>query len=82
MNGPTKKPRIGLGLEPLEVGTFFAGLLVVFGLYLESGADWANALANRRWPGRPIEGTALVALGVFAEVAIGIFIARSAKASR
>jgi hypothetical protein len=79
MNGLSKKPGMGLGLEPLEIGTFFAGLVVVVGLYLESGPDWANALASHKWPARPIEGTALVALGVFAEVAIGIFIARSAK---
>jgi len=79
MNGPTKKPKIGLGLEPLESAIVFAGLVVVFGLYLESGPDWAQAAKNHAWPARPITGTALVALGVFAEVAIGLFIARSAK---
>jgi hypothetical protein len=79
MNGPTKKPKLGLALEPLEVAIFFAGLVVVFGLYLESGADWAKAAKSHVWPARPVTGTALVALGVFAEVAIGLFIARSAK---
>jgi hypothetical protein len=79
MKDPINKPKIGLGLEPLEVATVFAGLVVVFGLYLESGPDWTKSAKRHVWPERPVTGTALVALGVFAEVAIGLFIARRAK---
>jgi hypothetical protein len=63
----------------LEVATFFAGLLVVIGLLMESGPEAWTAIITRIWPHREVTGNALVIMGVFSEVAIGLFIARSAK---
>jgi hypothetical protein len=78
--GPISKDiKVGFGLDALEVATFFAGLLVVIGLLMESGPEAWTAIINRIWPHREVTGTALVTIGVFAEVAIGLFIARSAK---
>ena len=79
MKAPTNKDKLGFGLDGLEVATFFAGLLVVIGLLMESGPEaWTSAI-NRMWPRREITGNVLVTIGVFAEVSIGIFIARSSK---
>src|SRR4051812_13375972 len=78
MKGPTKKPRrIRLGW--LERFTTLAGLLVVLGVWMESGRELSWAIISRTWPRQEAVGGALVAIGVFAEVAIGLFIARSAK---
>lgn len=80
MKGPIKKDiKVGFGLEGLEVATFFAGLLVVIGLLMESGPEAWTAIIKRLWPHREVTGNVLVTIGVFAEVAIGLFIARSAK---
>jgi hypothetical protein len=80
MKGPiSKEIKVGFGLDALEVATFFAGLLVVIGLLMESGPEAWTAMINRMWPHREVTGNALVTIGVFAEVAIGLFIARSAK---
>jgi hypothetical protein len=80
MKGPISKDiRVGFGLDGLEVATFFAGLLVVIGLLMESGPEAWTAIMQRLWPHREVTGNALVTIGVFAEVAIGLFIARSAK---
>lgn len=80
MKGPINKDRkIAFGLDGLEVASIFAGLLVVLGLLMESGPEvWQNIM-NRVWPQRGLVGGALVTLGVFAEVAIGVFIARAGK---
>jgi hypothetical protein len=79
MNGPIRKPRIGLGLDGLEIALVFAGVLVVVGLLLESGPEMWQSFVKRQIPARDVVGGALVALGVFSEVSIGIFISRSAK---
>jgi hypothetical protein len=78
MKGPTKKPnRIRLGW--LERFITLAGLLVVLGVWMESGRELSQAIMSRTWPRQEAVGGALVVIGVFAEVAIGLFIARSAK---
>jgi hypothetical protein len=84
MNGPTKKPKIGLGLGWLELITTLAGFAVVVGLWKESGHEWKIAWdhwswAHPVWPTNSAQGSALVAIGVFVEVSLGIFAARSAK---
>ena len=79
MNGPVKKDRIRLGLDGLEIALLLAGALVVVGLLIESGPEIWHSFLNRAPPERAVVGGALVALGVFAEVAIGVFISRSAK---
>ncbi|HTX38655.1 MAG TPA: hypothetical protein VME43_26700 [Bryobacteraceae bacterium] len=80
MSGPTsKESRLGFGLDALEVATFFCGLLVVIGLLTESGPEAWTAIIKHIWPHREVTGNALVTIGVFGEVAIGLFIARAAK---
>jgi uncharacterized protein YjeT (DUF2065 family) len=80
MKGPISKDiKVGFGLDGLEVATFIAGVLVVVGLLMESGPEAWTAIIRHMWPHREIAGNALVTIGVFAEVAIGLFIARSAK---
>jgi hypothetical protein len=80
MKGPISKDiKVGFGLDGLEVATFFAGLLVVIGLIMESGPDAWTAAIKHVWPHREVTGNVLVTIGVFGEVAIGLFIARSAK---
>jgi hypothetical protein len=86
MSGPIKKPKIGFGIGWLEFLTAIAGLIVVLGLWKESWSEWAQALRNCswpfddcHWPSNNVQGSLLVAIGVFAEVTIGIFIARSSK---
>lgn len=71
--------KIGFGIGGLEVATLFAGLLVVIGLLMESGPDAWVAIVTQVWPHREVSGNVLVTIGVFAEVSIGVFIARSAK---
>ena len=73
------KDRIGLGLDGLDVASVIAGTFVVIGLLYESGPEMWRSIVNRTTPGRDVVGGALVALGVFAEVAIGFFISRKAK---
>ena len=63
----------------LESGSLFCGALVVLGLALESGPEIVNLLRHHIPLPRPLWGDALVTVGVFGEVAIGLFIARSAK---
>jgi hypothetical protein len=75
----SKEIRVGFGLGALEVATCFAGLLVVIGLLMESGPEAWTAFITKHWPHRDVMGNALVTMGVFAEVAIGLFIARDAK---
>jgi hypothetical protein len=78
MKGPTKKPkRIKLGW--LERFITFAGLLVFLGVWMESGRELSWAIVNRTWPSQEAVGGALVVIGVFAEVAIGLFIAYESK---
>ena len=63
----------------LEFVSVLFGLMVVAGLAMESGPD-IMALLRRHVPlPRSLRGEALVTIGVFGEVAIGLFIARSAK---
>ena len=78
MNGPTSKDRFDFGIGWLEVFTTLAGLVVVLGLWKESGTDWRMAWDHKTWPPpNSVTGSFLVAVGVFAEVAIGIFSARA-----
>jgi len=78
MKGPTKKPKpIKLGW--LERFITLAGLLVVLGVWMESGRELSWAIVNRTWPSQEAVGGALVVIGVFAEVAIGLFIAYESK---
>jgi uncharacterized protein YjeT (DUF2065 family) len=80
MKGPISKDiKVGFGLDGLEVALTFAGQLVVIGLLMESGPEAWKAIITRIWPHREVTGNALVTIGVFAEVAIGLFIARHAK---
>src|SRR5689334_4870763 len=79
MNGPIRKPKIGLGLGALELWSIGFGLIVVAGVLLESGPEFWQSVRHWKIPSRVAIGGAMVALGVFGEVAIGVFIARSAK---
>jgi len=79
MNGPERKPKIGPGIGLLEIGTTIAGLTVVIGLLMESGSEISRTWINHFWPSKALWGDVLVTIGVFAEVAVGIFIARSSK---
>lgn len=79
MNGPVTKETLGLGIGWLEAGIALAGLLVVLGLVVESGPELWQATINRTWPARSILGSTLVVVGVFVEVALGVFAAREAK---
>jgi hypothetical protein len=81
MNGPINKDKrkIGLGLGKLEVVSVFFGLVVVLGLFLELGAEIKHVISARVWPSRELIGGILVAIGVFGEVALSIFISRDAK---
>lgn len=82
MNGPVKKHSIGIGLGWLEIASAIAGLVVVLGLAIESGPELWQAFRTWTWPTRAAIGGTVITLGVFAEVAIGIFLARSAKAAK
>ncbi len=62
-----------------EIVTTLAGLLVVLGLVIESGPELSTAFVHHIWPPRPVEGGALITVGVFVEVAVGLFLARQAK---
>ena len=79
MKDPARKQSIGSGLRWLEVITTLAGLIVVLGLLIESGPELRQAVETQIWPAREVLGGAVITVGVFAEVALGIFIARSAK---
>lgn len=64
MKGPISKDiKIGFGLDGLEIATFFAGLLVVLGLLVESGPEAWTAAISHVWPRREIAGNALVTIG-------------------
>lgn len=76
----TKKPK-RIRLRWLERFTTLAGLLVVVSVWMESGRELSWAIVTRRWPRHEAVGGALVVIGVFAEVALGIFIGRSAKSA-
>jgi hypothetical protein len=79
MNGPIKKAKAGFGMGFLELATAISGLVVVIGLVLESVLEVERTVSKHFWPTRTLWGSILVAFGVFAEVAIGIFIARSSR---
>jgi len=68
-----------LGIDPLEFWSAFAGFVVFVGLGLESGPEIWKAIVTRTLPSRADIGSVLVAFGVFAEVVIGIAIARKSK---
>ena len=78
MKGPTRKQSIGLGLTPLQVIVALSGFVVVVGLMIESGPELLHSLECHVWPRRDVTGSALVTVGVFLEVALAIFIERSA----
>lgn len=77
MTEPTKEVKIRIG--GLEITTTIAGLAVVIGLVMESSSDIYRSWAIHTLPSKELWGGLLVALGVFVEVMIGIFIARSSK---
>lgn len=78
MNGPANKERqqLDVALTWLERWLIFAGCLVVGGVLLESGPDIFSALQKRELPTWVAMGGAVVALGVAAEVILGIFITK------
>lgn len=79
MNGPNKKPNIGLGLSSLQLVIFGAGLIVVLGLLTESGPETLASIKSGHWPMRQLIGSALVTIGVFLEVTLAIVVERSAR---
>ncbi len=74
-----KKAKFKFPIDPLEGWSAVAGLIVFIGLGLEIGPEAWGYFVTWYQPPRELFGSALVAIGVFAEVAIGIFIARSSK---
>ena len=79
MKGPTNKPKFDIGIGWSELFMFLAGLTVFIGLGMESRSEWRNAWKEKRWPTNNVTGSALVALGVFAEACLGIAGARSSR---
>jgi hypothetical protein len=79
MNGLTKEEKIGLGLTPLQIVIAAAGLVVVIGLLMESGPEMMHSIEKHTWPTRQLIGNGLVTVGVFLEVALAIFVERSAR---
>jgi hypothetical protein len=81
MNGPINKARHGASFWPgwLERTSILFGLIVVAGLALESGPDIVAFIEHHIPLPRSLKGEALVTIGVFGEVAISLFIARSAR---
>jgi hypothetical protein len=74
-----KKARFTFGIDGLESWSAIAGLTVFIGLGYEIGPEaWGYVVTGTLLP-RELFGSALVAIGVFAEVAIGVFIARKSK---
>ena len=82
MKGPITKAKLGLRIGALEIASTMAGLIVVVGLLIESGREVHRAWTAGAWPSRELWGGILVALGVFAEVTIGIFQERASKRER
>jgi hypothetical protein len=79
MKGTKKaRRRIGFGLGKFEVVAAFAGLTVVFGIWIESRAEIRWAFKHHVWIPQAI-GAILIALGVFAEVIITALAAREAR---
>jgi hypothetical protein len=74
-----KKARFKLPIDPLEGWSAVAGLIVFIGLGFEIGPEAWGYFITWYQPPRELFGSALVVIAVFAEVAIGIFIARSSK---
>jgi hypothetical protein len=76
MNGPSNSERdvLDTALVWLERGLILAGGMVVVGLLMESGPEMAIALQKHHFPNRGVLGGALVTMGVFAEVVLGILI--------
>ncbi len=80
MKGPiSKESKLSLWPGWLEAASIFCGLVVVTGLAIESGPDIVALLEHHVPLPRSLWGEALVTVGVFGEVAIGIFIARESK---
>jgi hypothetical protein len=79
MSDPANKRKRELWMGGWEIAEAAAGLIVFAGLALEIGPEaWGYFITWTLLP-REIFGSALVAIGVFAEVAIALRIARSAK---
>jgi hypothetical protein len=80
MKGPiNKEKKVNLWLGWLETISILFGSLVAVGLAMESGPEIVALLKHGTPLPRSLTGEALVTIGVFGEVALGIFIARSAK---
>src|SRR5258708_30294325 len=80
MNGPSNKAlRVKLWPGWLELVSILFGSIVVVGLATESGPDIVALLLHHVPLPRSLIGEAIVTIGVFGEVAISLFIARSAK---
>src|SRR5262245_3438461 len=82
MNGPIRNEseKLGLRSDRLEFCLIIAGVMVVGGLVLEYWRDIATAFKTRPRPSAATIGGVLVTAGVFLEVVLGIFIAKTAKA--
>jgi hypothetical protein len=79
MKGTKKaRRRIGFGLGKFEVVAAFAGVTVVFGIWIESSAEIRWAFKHHVWVPQAV-GAILIVLGVFAEVVITALAAREAR---
>lgn len=63
----------------MEYGIIVAGFLVFGGLLMESWPELKLAWAERRFPNLTVTGGIIVAVGVLAEVILGIFITQRAN---
>jgi hypothetical protein len=80
MNGPIKSDtEKGALFDWMESGIVFAGLLVVFGLLMESWPEIKLAISEGRFPKLTVTGGIIVTVGVLIEVVLGIFITQRAN---
>ena len=63
----------------MERWSLIAGLVVVVGLFVESGPELAHSLVHLEWPSREVIGNLVVVLGVAGEV---LFSWRAVRAAR
>jgi len=80
MKGPiNKESKVTLWLGWPEIISIVFGFIVFIGLAMESGPEIVALIMHGTKLPRSLLGEGLVTVGVFGEVAMGIFIARSAK---